>query len=122
MRGPTRGQRTKNHTTQSRTTSKTTSTRSIESGMTQPLLSSEKCSLTRDYSNTIDQSCQRGPWRVASTGMREKQRDQERRISGRGAPALRANVAELRALAHPLRLRILELFAEAPRTTMQVAE
>src|SRR5262245_61562583 len=42
--------------------------------------------------------------------------------SGAGAPTLRAGVAELRALAHPLRLRILELFAEAPRTTMQVAE
>jgi DNA-binding transcriptional ArsR family regulator len=54
--------------------------------------------------------------------MTEKQRGQERGSGGRGAPALRANVAELRALAHPLRLRILELFAEAPRTTMQVAE
>src|SRR3954468_24369892 len=41
---------------------------------------------------------------------------------GPGAPELQANVAELRALAHPLRLRILELFAEAPRTTKQVAE
>src|SRR5262249_23588234 len=30
-------------------------------------------------------------------------------------------VAQMRALAHPLRLRILELFAEAPRTTMQAA-
>jgi DNA-binding transcriptional ArsR family regulator len=30
-------------------------------------------------------------------------------------------VAELRALAHPLRLRVLELFAEQPRTTKQVA-
>jgi DNA-binding transcriptional ArsR family regulator len=30
-------------------------------------------------------------------------------------------VAELRALAHPLRLRLFELFAERPRTTMQVA-
>ena len=39
-----------------------------------------------------------------------------------GAPVLRPNVAELRALAHPLRLRILELFAEAPRTTKQVAD
>ena len=39
-----------------------------------------------------------------------------------GAPALRPNVAELRALAHPLRLRILELFTEAPRTTKQVAD
>src|SRR5215470_15863362 len=41
---------------------------------------------------------------------------------GPGAPPLHANVAELRALAHPLRLRILELFAEAPRTTKQVAD
>lgn len=41
---------------------------------------------------------------------------------GPGAPLLQANVAELRALAHPLRLRILELFAETPRTTKQVAD
>ncbi|MBI1852033.1 MAG: helix-turn-helix transcriptional regulator [Planctomycetes bacterium] len=40
---------------------------------------------------------------------------------GRGAPALHENVAQLRALAHPLRLRLIELFGEAPRTTMQVA-
>jgi DNA-binding transcriptional ArsR family regulator len=39
----------------------------------------------------------------------------------RGAPSLESNVAELRALAHPIRLRLLELFAEAPRTTKQVA-
>ena len=39
-----------------------------------------------------------------------------------GAPALRRTVADLRALAHPLRLRMLELFAETPRTTKQVAE
>jgi DNA-binding transcriptional ArsR family regulator len=38
-----------------------------------------------------------------------------------GAPALRPAVAELRALAHPLRLRVLERFAEQPRTTKQVA-
>jgi DNA-binding transcriptional ArsR family regulator len=31
-------------------------------------------------------------------------------------------VAELRALAHPLRFRILELFAQEPRTTKKVAE
>lgn len=31
-------------------------------------------------------------------------------------------LAQMRALAHPLRLRILELFAEQPRTTKQVAE
>jgi DNA-binding transcriptional ArsR family regulator len=39
-----------------------------------------------------------------------------------GAPALRPAVADLRALAHPLRLRIMELLAESPRTTKQVAE
>ena len=39
-----------------------------------------------------------------------------------GAPQLRRNVADLRALAHPLRLRMMELFAESPRTTKQVAE
>ena len=38
-----------------------------------------------------------------------------------GARERRRVVAELRALAHPLRLRLFELFAEAPRTTMQVA-
>lgn len=42
--------------------------------------------------------------------------------AGPGAPPLAANVAEMRALAHPLRLRIMELFAEAPRTTKQVAD
>jgi DNA-binding transcriptional ArsR family regulator len=39
-----------------------------------------------------------------------------------GAPPLAPSVAELRALAHPLRIRLLELFAEGPRTTKQVAE
>jgi len=39
-----------------------------------------------------------------------------------GAPLLAEKVADLRALAHPLRLRMLELFAEQPRTTKQVAE
>src|SRR3954447_5228118 len=39
-----------------------------------------------------------------------------------GAPPLAPSVAEMRALAHPLRLRILELFAETPRTTKQVAD
>jgi DNA-binding transcriptional ArsR family regulator len=42
--------------------------------------------------------------------------------AGVGAPHLEANVAELRALAHPLRLRIMELFAESPKTTKRVAE
>ncbi len=43
---------------------------------------------------------------------------------GRAAstPAERRRVtAEMRAFAHPLRLRLYELFAEKPRTTMQVA-
>ncbi|HEY0528732.1 MAG TPA: winged helix-turn-helix domain-containing protein [Gemmatimonadaceae bacterium] len=39
-----------------------------------------------------------------------------------GAPLLKRNVADLRALAHPLRLRMMELFAESPKTTKQVAE
>ena len=39
-----------------------------------------------------------------------------------GAPLLDDGVAGLRALAHPLRLRVMELFAEAPRTTKQVAD
>src|SRR5438105_15150276 len=41
---------------------------------------------------------------------------------GPGAPNLTANVADLRALAHPLRLRMVELFAEGPKTTKQVAD
>jgi DNA-binding transcriptional ArsR family regulator len=39
-----------------------------------------------------------------------------------GAPPLGRTVADLRALAHPLRLRMMELFAESPKTTKQVAE
>ena len=39
-----------------------------------------------------------------------------------GAPLLGRTVADLRALAHPLRLRMMELFAESPKTTMQVAD
>src|SRR3954465_4425991 len=39
-----------------------------------------------------------------------------------GAPELQPAVAGLRALAHPLRLRMMELFAESPKTTKQVAE
>jgi len=41
---------------------------------------------------------------------------------GRGAPPLESGLANMRALAHPLRLRLIELFAEAPRTTKQVAD
>lgn len=40
-------------------------------------------------------------------------------VSGRNQPG---SLDQLRALAHPLRLRMLELFAEGPRTTKQVAE
>src|SRR5690349_9163557 len=40
----------------------------------------------------------------------------------RGAPMLKRSVADLRALAHPLRLRMMELFAESPKTTKQVAD
>lgn len=39
-------------------------------------------------------------------------------VSGRDQPG---SFDQLRALAHPLRLRMLELFAEGPRTTKQVA-
>jgi DNA-binding transcriptional ArsR family regulator len=35
---------------------------------------------------------------------------------------LHRTVADLRALAHPLRLRMMELFAESPKTTKQVAD
>src|SRR6059058_1461763 len=41
---------------------------------------------------------------------------------GPGAPSLRRTVSDLRALAHPLRLRMMELFAESPKTTKKVAE
>jgi DNA-binding transcriptional ArsR family regulator len=41
---------------------------------------------------------------------------------GPGAPSLRRTVSDLRALAHPLRLRMMELFAESPKTTKQVAD
>ena len=41
---------------------------------------------------------------------------------GPGAPALTPGVAEIRALAHPLRLRLMELFTDAPRTTTQAAD
>jgi DNA-binding transcriptional ArsR family regulator len=42
--------------------------------------------------------------------------------AGPGAPQLTPGVAEIRALAHPLRLRLMELFAETPRTTKQAAD
>ena len=45
-----------------------------------------------------------------------------RKTAHPGAPPLKPGLAEMRALAHPLRLRIMEVFAEAPRTTKQVAE
>lgn len=43
----------------------------------------------------------------------------ERVVSDRTQPG---SLDQLRALAHPLRLRMLELFAEGPRTTKQVAQ
>jgi DNA-binding transcriptional ArsR family regulator len=43
----------------------------------------------------------------------------EAEVSGRNQPG---SLDQLRALAHPLRLRMLELFAEEPRTTKQVAQ
>ena len=46
----------------------------------------------------------------------------KRSREGPGAPPLTPSAAELRALAHPLRLRLMELFAETPRTTKQVAD
>ena len=53
--------------------------------------------------------------------MKRRKKRSRRSTPGPGAPTLHASVAQLRALAHPLRLRVLELFAEEPRTTMQVA-
>src|SRR4051812_31234534 len=41
---------------------------------------------------------------------------------GPGAPSLRRTGSDLRALAHPLPLRLMELFAESPKTTKQVAD
>ena len=40
-------------------------------------------------------------------------------VPGRDQPG---SLEQLRALAHPLRLRMLELFADGPRTTKQVAQ
>src|SRR3954466_4672614 len=45
-----------------------------------------------------------------------------KRPTGAGAPPLRPGLAAMRALAHPLRLRVIELFGRAPRTTKQVAD
>ena len=58
-----------------------------------------------------------GAFRPLDSGMAKK-----RQASGPGAPHLTSSVADLRALAHPLRLRIMELFAEGPKTTKRVAE
>jgi DNA-binding transcriptional ArsR family regulator len=44
---------------------------------------------------------------------------QEAVVSGRNQVG---SLEQLRALAHPLRLRMLEVFAEGPRTTKQVAQ
>jgi len=45
--------------------------------------------------------------------------ENEPAVSGGNQPG---SLDQLRALAHPLRLRMLELFAEGPRTTKQVAQ
>ena len=53
---------------------------------------------------------------------RTTSRPRAARAQGPGSAAERRRVTqELRALAHPLRLRLLEHFAGQPRTTMQVA-
>ena len=44
-----------------------------------------------------------------------------RKAPSAGAPLLKRNVSDLRALAHPLRLQMMELFAESAKTTKQVA-
>ncbi|MFL5606544.1 MAG: ArsR/SmtB family transcription factor, partial [Gemmatimonadaceae bacterium] len=54
--------------------------------------------------------------------MPRRPRTSARKAPTAGAPPLERSVADLRALAHPLRLRMMELFAESPRTTKQVAE
>jgi DNA-binding transcriptional ArsR family regulator len=46
----------------------------------------------------------------------------QQRAKPESRPSRGAALAQMRALAHPLRLRILELFADQPRTTKQVAE
>jgi len=53
---------------------------------------------------------------------RRKRGDSGRGARGRRRATLPAGRARVRALAHPLRLRLLELFAERPRTTMQAAQ
>lgn len=55
--------------------------------------------------------------RVAGSGARWARRP----ASATGQPAERAALRRMRALAHPLRMRLLELFAERPRTTKQAA-
>ena len=45
-----------------------------------------------------------------------------RRRDARGAPPLESDVATLRALAHPLRLELVQLFAGAPRTVREAAD
>src|SRR5690349_7721533 len=45
-----------------------------------------------------------------------------RRPGAEPRPPHAAGLAQMRALAHPLRLRIMELLVEQPRTTKQVAE
>jgi len=53
---------------------------------------------------------------------RKKRAERSTASGAAGERERRKATAELRALAHPLRLRLFELFVEKPRTTMQVAE
>src|SRR5262247_2317311 len=62
------------------------------------------------------------PWQGGGSGARLGAMARSRAPTGAGAPVLRRAVADLRALAHPLRLRMMELFAESPKTTKQVAD
>jgi len=48
--------------------------------------------------------------------------DPDRKPRGAGRAQRNMGLEQVRALSHPLRLRLLELFAERPRTTMQAAE
>jgi len=60
--------------------------------------------------------------KAKKTGGAAAKRGRSRKDAASLAVERRQVVAELRAFAHPLRLRLFELFAEKPRTTMQVAE
>jgi DNA-binding transcriptional ArsR family regulator len=54
--------------------------------------------------------------------MLKKRRETKRRSHRPGSKRLIPGLAQMRALSHPLRFRLLELFAERPRTTKQAAQ